>query len=279
MAKILAISSEVVRGHVGNTAARLALQCLGHEVWALPTVILSNHVGHAKVAGLRLEPKLLDEMLEALASNGWIGEIEAVMTGYLPSADHVVLAAEWIARLKRARPRLHVLCDPVLGDDPMGLYVQEDAAVAVRTHLLPIADLITPNRFELAWLTGHDVADRHSARAAARTLPVATVIGTSIPVPGKRELENVLAGTGQTLIARVPKADGPPHGTGDLFAALYLGHVLAGRTPAEALGRAVGGVKAALESSAGLDEMRLAPSHQAWGEAVPWPVTTLGEDG
>ncbi len=48
---VLSIQSDVVHGHVGNGAARFALQRLGYDVWALPTVLLSNHPGHPKFRG------------------------------------------------------------------------------------------------------------------------------------------------------------------------------------------------------------------------------------
>lgn len=276
MARVLAISSEVVRGHVGNSAARLALQRLGHEVWSIPTVILSNHLGYKTIAGTRIEPDLIDKMLNAIEANGWMAQIDAIMTGYLPTAEHVVLTAEWIRRLRPKRDLL-VLCDPVIGDDPMGLYVDASAAEAVRDRLVPIADLITPNRFELEWLTGRPVTGRDTARQAAGGLACTTTIGTSIPVAGEAALDTVLMTGGKAMVTRVPKVQAAQHGTGDFFAALYLGHVLAGRTPTEALGRAVGGVKAALDESMGKDELQLAPSNEAWSAVPPWPVERLDD--
>ena len=89
---VLAISSEVARGHVGNSAARFALNRLGHQVIALPTVMLSNHPGHSHVAGTRIEPDTLRRMLDALDKNGWLAEVDAVLTGYLPTAEHVAVA-------------------------------------------------------------------------------------------------------------------------------------------------------------------------------------------
>src|SRR5690606_40517447 len=89
MARILALSSQVARGHVGLSAIVPALQRLGHEVWPLPTILLSNHPGHAHAAGIHVEPAVLEEMIDALERNGWLGEIEAVITGYLPTAEHV----------------------------------------------------------------------------------------------------------------------------------------------------------------------------------------------
>ncbi|MEZ5773894.1 MAG: pyridoxal kinase [Hyphomicrobiaceae bacterium] len=274
MARILSISSEVARGHVGNTAARFALQRLGHEVWALPTVILSNHPGHAKVSGTRLAPEILAGMIEALAANGWLEGLDAVMTGYLPSAAHVAMVAEALER--RLPAGLPYYCDPVIGDDPDGLYVEEAAAEAVRELLLPRATAIFPNRFELAWLTGRAAGSAAEAVAAGRALGLPLVVATSIPT-GPEHLANLAIGPESMLAAEVARVSPVPHGTGDLLSALMTGHLLSGETTERALGLAVAGVAAAIRASRGLDELALVASQAAWGR--PRPATVTREAG
>ena len=181
MAVVLSITSDVARGHVGNGAIRFALQRLGHEVWALPTVVLSNHPGHAKVAGHRTPPEVLAAMVEALHANGWLKRIDAVLTGYLPTAEHVEVAATAIERVREGVRRLVVLVDPVLGDHPKGLYIEAAAASAIRGRLLPLASLATPNRFELEWFSGRLVTDAADATAAADRLAVPMLLATSVP--------------------------------------------------------------------------------------------------
>ena len=272
MARILAISSQVARGHVGLSAAVFALQRLGHEVWPLPTVLLSNHPGHPKVAGTRIEPDVLTAMVEALADNGWLAEIDAVLTGYLPSAEHVQVAANVVARLRAPGKELLVLVDPVIGDDPRGLYVDVAAAKAIRDALLPLASITTPNRFELAWLSGAPVTDSASAAEAARRLGVRKVLATSIPAADSDRLANLLwSPTGSTEVA-VTRLSTVPHGTGDLLAALYLGHHLNGDAPGQALVSAVDGVQAAIETSAGAGELQLAVAPHRWAETMQ-PLT------
>ena len=256
MARILSISSQVVRGHVGNSAAVVALQRLGHEVWPLPTVVLSNHPGHPKVAGLRIPPETMLAMVVALRDNGWLGEIDAVSTGYLPSAAHVSAAAEVIGMIRTARSDALVLVDPVLGDDPKGLYIEEEAAQAVRDKLLPLADVLTPNRFELAWLSRLPVADAASAATAAEALGVDFLIATSIP-GAVNELINLLHAQENRIQVAVPKRRFAPHGTGDLLAALFLGRMLKRESASAALRAAVAEVEAAIAASAGADELRL----------------------
>ena len=181
MGRILAISSQVARGSVGLSAITAALQRLGHEVVALPTVILSSHLGYPNVAGTKVDVGTLHQMLGALETNGWLAEVDAVLTGYLPSRAHVRFAAEAFARVRAIQPQSLNFCDPVLGDDPEGLYVDPGAAEAVREELLPIADLVSPNRFELSgtiaqneapWEGTVAISDpaRYAAQAFADTL-------------------------------------------------------------------------------------------------------------
>jgi pyridoxine kinase len=285
MARILTISSDVMRGHVGNAATRFALQRLGHAVWALPTIMLSNHPGHRHKAGTRIDPEIGQAMLDALADNGWLGELDAVATGYLPSAGHVEMAARLIGRLRESRPGLLFQCDPVIGDDPGGLYLDAEAATAIRTLLLPLADIITPNRFELAWLSGMPVQGAAAVAPAAASLGRPVTVATSIPGGTARELANVLIDQGGAWLAAVPmvaaglahdaNSGEVPHGTGDLLAALFLGHRLNTAMIVEAFALAVAGVDAAIKASQGRDELDLVQSQLRWSAPDPWPLQKL----
>ncbi|MGC9419866.1 MAG: bifunctional hydroxymethylpyrimidine kinase/phosphomethylpyrimidine kinase, partial [Rhodovulum sp.] len=159
MARIVMLSSWVAHGHVGLSAAAPAVQALGHGVTQLPTTILSNHPGWPRVAGAPLPAPQIAAMIEALAGNGWLAGVDAVLTGYLPTPAHVDLAAGLIERLRTGDVRPRVVVDPVLGDDPDGRYIAADAARALRDRLVPLADILTPNRFELGWLTGLRAVD------------------------------------------------------------------------------------------------------------------------
>jgi pyridoxine kinase len=274
MSSILAISSQVARGHVGLSAVVPALQRFGHDVVALPTVLLSNHPGHERCAGERIEPERLARMLDALAAHGWLREIEAVLTGYLPSPAHVRFAAEAVKRVRAVRLGALVLCDPILGDDPKGLYVEEVAAMGVRDDLLPLADIITPNRFELAWLAGTNVDDISCAVAAARVLPATATLATSIPAPPDR-LGNMLVCGREVVVCHVARRFCVPHGTGDLFSGLVLGHHLRGASLAQALAAASAGVEVAIAASEGCDELALVPALDAIVQAAPLPVAPV----
>lgn len=279
MARILSISSQVVQGFVGNNVTQFVLQRLGHEVWNLPTVLLSNHPGHKIFGGARLNSKILRPVLEALEFGGHLKNVDAVMTGYLPTKEHVFIALDALKLVRKLNPDAVYLYDPALGDDarpgrPEGLFIDVKAAECQRAELLPLADIVTPNRFELEWLTMRPVMDRQSALAAIDQLGADKVLATS--VPGKSgQLSNILAGDDQTLVAEVDNLGIVANGTGDLMAALYMGAVLSGEPEERALGLATAGVKAALEHSSGSDELPLVSSQESWSNVKPVPVKKI----
>lgn len=274
MARVLALSSQVARGHVGLAAIVPALQRLGHDVIALPTILLSNHPGHRTAAGEQVSPDLLQRMLDALDQNGWLGGIDAILTGYLPSAPHVQFAADAIRRVRPQAAHVRVLVDPVLGDAPKGLYIDAAAAAQIRDELMTLADVATPNAFELGWLTSLTVADAGEAVRAATELDARRVLVTSVPAAGGM-MSNILIDkpASEIFAANVSNRGKVPNGTGDLMSALYLGHDL--RRSAQAFALAVAGVDAAIAASVGRDELALAASPDAWAGPAPWPLQKL----
>jgi pyridoxine kinase len=246
--RILIISSYVAHGTVGLQATLPALMRPDFEVTAMPTVILSNHPGHRKCAGTTIATETLAAMLDALDGNGWLTKLDAVFTGYLPSVAHVEWALHTIEHVKALNPKVFVTADPVLGDDPGGLYVGHDTAAAVRDRLLRVADLTTPNRFELAWLTGSPVTDCVSAVSAARSLGTPLVAATSIP-DGNETIANLLITPGHWIAERLVRRPHAPHGTGDYFAGLLLAGLLEAQPHNQALRAATTGVARAIDAS------------------------------
>lgn len=273
MPTVLAISSQVVYGHVGNSASTFALRRLGVHVLPVPTIVLSSHPGISPHATQRIAPDKLDEMLGALAANGWLDRLDALQTGYLPSAVHVAVAAKWARRL-RAKGALYV-CDPIIGDAPAGLYVPEESARAIAEELLPLADVATPNRFELGWFVGAEIADAAGAVAAARALPAASVLATSCPADGK--LANLLVAEAGVWRTEVGAHERVIPGAGDFFAALWLAHVLNGESRVSALALATAGTEAAIAASGG-DGIDIVGTQGLWTAPQPWPVVEIAAD-
>lgn len=237
MRRVLAISSFVAKGSVGLQATLPAFASAGIAAISIPTIVLSNHPGFRACAGTAIACDTLNAILDALDANGWLGAIQAIFTGYLPSAEHARFARSAVERIRSANPSALYLADPVLGDDPSGLYVGRETAVAVRDTLLPLASITTPNRFELAWLSGLEVTDRDTACEAARKLGAASVAATSIPA-GSEYIENVLLTGGEPYVETVKRLADAPHGTGDYFAGVLLAQMLNGFDTATALSNA-----------------------------------------
>ncbi len=259
---VLSIQSEVVYGHVGNGAARFALQRLGNEVWAVPTTLLSSHAGYARVEGEAIAAGLIERLLGGLAANGWLARCDAVLSGYLGSAEQAECVAGVVGRIRGENARMLYCLDPVFGDDGRA-YAKPGVAEAMARTLLPLADIVTPNAFELATLTGVAVHDAKDALVAARRLGRPLVVVTS--VPAGEQIGALAVEAGQAWLATTPRLERAPHGAGDLFAALFLGARLSGAKPPDALARATASVFHILSESvaAGSNEMLLIAGQEA----------------
>src|SRR5690348_12380027 len=154
MPTVLSIQSRVAYGHVGNAASVFPLQCLGVEAWALDTVAFSNHTGHGRWRGSVVAAEAVAELFEGIADLGVLPGIDAVLSGYVGAADTGEVLLDIVARVKQANPLALFCCDPVIGDTDTGSYVREGVAEFFRDRALTLADIVTPNRFELEYLTG-----------------------------------------------------------------------------------------------------------------------------
>jgi pyridoxine kinase len=254
MHRIVVVSSYVAHGTIGLQATCPAFPRDRFEISAIPTVVLSNQPGLKACAGSHLPPEMLLAIISALDANGWISNVDAVFTGYMPTSEHVAAAEDLIAKVKSKNPAARIVVDPILGDDPDGLYIATDAAEAVRDRLLPNADVVTPNRFELAWLTKREIGDAASAADAARTLARPIVVATSIPAPDRR-ICNVLVSEQGAAIETVHRSEAAPHGTGDFFAGRLTAELVLGRPPEEALTAATRATADILANSVGKDHL------------------------
>lgn len=260
---ILSFQSEVIFGHVGQGAARFALQCLGHEVWAVPTVQLSSHAGYATVAGEPVAADLMARLVGGLQANGWLSGCDAILSGYLGHADQSDVVADAVRQVKRANPHALYCLDPVFGDDGCA-YAKRGVAEAMARTLLPLADIVTPNAFELSSLSSAPVHDPAEALEAARRLARPCVVATSVPDGADRVGALVLSGA-EAWFASTPRLQNVPHGAGDLLAALFLGHRLQDRSLKDALSLGVVTVFQMLKESVrlGTSEMPLVAKRQA----------------
>ena len=246
---ILSIQSAVVYGHVGNSAAALPLERLGFEVWRLDTVSFSNHPGHGAFAGRVTPAPELRQLLDGIARLGVLGQCEGVLTGYMGEAENAAVAADAVRRVKQANAVALYLLDPVIGDEGRS-YVRPGVAEAIRDDLLPLADVVKPNLFELAWLTGRPVGTIEETKLAARALlsrgPEAVIVTALARDPSA---EMLAVGAEGAWLAKAPYVARGFNGTGDLMAALVLGHWLKGEPLARVLALAASGVAEAIRAT------------------------------
>lgn len=247
--QVLSISSQVAYGPVGNSASVPALEAAGFTVLQIPTIILSNHPGLGKPSGVKLPAAEIEAILKSLESLGALDACLGVMTGYFASPDQIKVAASFIHKMKDKNLSLYVLVDPVLGDDG-SLYVSSEVATAIRDELLPLASCITPNCFELGWLSGKPVSNKAEVLLAAATLPHMEILATSIPLSAD-SLATLAIGGSDCAETISPVKPGVPHGTGDFLAGLYFAARLNGFESREALKLSTGILDSAISRSLG----------------------------
>jgi pyridoxine kinase len=262
---VIVVSSHVVRGSVGNRTVVFALETLGFPVWAVPTIALSWHPGHGPATRIVPPAEQFSALLADLERAPWLGEVGAVLSGYLGNPEQAQAVASLVQAVKARNPAALYLCDPVLGDYAEGLYVQEATALAVRDRLMPLADIATPNRYELGWMAGADLPDLKSTVAAALAAAPATMLVTSAPSMIADGTGNLLVDTKQVLLAEHRIIEKPPKGPGDLTAATFLARILAGQPAEKALQSATATVYEVVARAAkrGSDELQLAIDAQS----------------
>ena len=228
---ILSIQSWVSYGHVGNASAVFPLQRLGAEVWAVNTVQFSNHTGYGAWRGTVFGAELIHELVEGIAERGALARCDAVLSGYMGSAEigDAILAAA--ARAKAANGAAMYCCDPVIGDVGRGVFVRPGIPDFMRDRAVPAADILTPNQFELEWMTGQQVTSLASAKAAIAALQAKgprCVLVTSLRTEDTpADAIELLAGEGgEFWRLRTPLLPLSINGAGDAIAALFLFHRL-----------------------------------------------------
>ena len=260
MPTVLSVQSRVAYGHVGNAAAVFPLQCLGVEAWALDTVAFSNHTGHGKWRGEVIAAEAVATLFAGIADLGVLSDVDAVLSGYIGTAETGAVLLDIVVKVKAANPRAMFCCDPVIGDIDTGPYVREGVAEFFRDAALERADIVTPNRFELEFLTGRQIAGLGDAAAAAAMLRgrgPRIVLVTSLDVaPGA--LTMLASGPGGAWVVETPQLPVMLNGCGDVTAALFLGNLLNGASLADALSHTAASMFAVIETTVALGRYELA---------------------
>ncbi|MDZ4031382.1 pyridoxal kinase PdxY [Kluyvera ascorbata] len=170
MNNILAIQSHVVFGHAGNSAAEFPMRRLGANVWPLNTVQFSNHTQYGQWTGCVMPPAHLTEIVQGIAAIDQLKRCDAVLSGYLGSAEQGEHILGIVRQVKAANPQAKFFCDPVMGHPEKGCIVAPGVAEFHKRYAMPASDIIAPNLIELDILAGRDVKDVDDAVLAAREL-------------------------------------------------------------------------------------------------------------
>ncbi|WP_035919213.1 pyridoxal kinase PdxY [Knoellia sinensis] len=244
---ILSIQSSVAYGHVGNSAAVFPLQRLGVEVWPVHTVHFSNHTGYGAWRGPLMAPGDVREVVTGIEEREAMPGIDAVLSGYQGGEEIGDVILDAVARVKGANPGAIYACDPVMGNAKSGCFVHPAIPVLLRERVVPQADLITPNQFELGFLTETEpetLEDTLASVERAREMGPSTVLVTSVLRPDRPEgtIEMLAVHGDGAWIVQTPQLPMKANGSGDVTAALFTAHLLDTGDAGVALGRTVSSV-------------------------------------
>lgn len=269
--KVLSIQSAVAYGHVGNSAAVFPLQRIGVEVMPVYTVNFSNHTGYGAWRGPMISPDDVSAVITGVEERGVFPQIDVVLSGYQGGEGIADVILDAVARVKAANPDAVYACDPVMGNATSGCFVAPAIPVLLRDRVVPAADIITPNQFELGFLTETDPTDLDSTLAsvdAARAMGPRTVLVTSVQRPDRPAgtIEMLAVDDGGAWIVRTPHIPMKANGSGDVTAALFTAHYRNTGSAAEALARTTSSVFDLLTRTheSGQRELQLVESQEAY---------------
>lgn len=274
MKTILSIQSHVAFGYVGNRAAVFPLQRMGYDVSAVHTVQFSNHTGYGSWTGEIFSAENIRSVIKGLQDRGLFASLGGILSGYLGDASLGEVVFETVEAVRRENPNVIYCCDPVMGDVGRGLFVKPNIPDVFRDRALALADILTPNLYELEVLTGTTIKTMADARSACHTLHargVKTVLVTSLILDATpHDKIEMLASChdGSAYIVQTPRLDlqPAPNGSGDLTAALFLGNMMHHNDVADALARTAEAVFATFETTArsGTRELALIMAQEAF---------------
>ena len=227
--KVLSIQSSVAYGHVGNSAAVFPLQRMGIEVMPVFTVQFSNHTGYGAWRGPLLSGDDVREVVTGIEERGGLDDVDIVLSGYQGGSDIGDAILDAVTRVKRRSPGAIYACDPVLGNATSGCFVQPEVQELIRDRVVPHADLLTPNQFELGFLTGTDpkaLDETLDAVELLRAQGPRTVLVTSVERPDRPAdtIEMLAVGDSGAWIVQTPHLPFHANGSGDVTAALFSAH-------------------------------------------------------
>lgn len=237
--KVLILSSTVASSRVGASAASFCLQRLGIETIVLPTTLMGRHPGWGTPGGASVPTETLRDVWTGVKAQDI--SFDAVLTGYMGEDTHIQLGVDIIRHVKRTNPKALIAVDPVMGDHGR-LYIAETRATAIIEHLIPTADFITPNVWELEFIQKH-----------LNQLPPSLITS----VPDEAKIGAVWQDNAERWQVSHTKFKAVPHGGGDSLAALFLGRRLLGDSAKIALAKSVSSIFEIMRGADTLDSGEL----------------------
>lgn len=269
--RILSIQSAVAYGHVGNSAAVFPLQRMGHEVMAVPTVVYSNHTGYGHWKGPMISGQDVREIVQAIDVRGGLSDTALILSGYQGGDDIGQAILDSVALTKERNPNALYSCDPVLGSALKGCFVSPEVQSLIRDRVVPKADVITPNQFELGFLTGTDPRSLEETLEAVdmvRKTGPSTVLVTSVDRPDVSDdvIEMLAVSDEGAWLVQTPRLDFHPSGSGDVTAAIFASSLVDTGSVPQALARTADSVFDLIETTyeAGQTELRLIEAQEAF---------------
>ncbi|MFJ4160591.1 pyridoxal kinase PdxY [Microbacterium testaceum] len=269
--KVLSIQSAVAFGHVGNSAAVFPLQRIGVEVLPVYTVNFSNHTGYGAWRGPLIAPDDVAAVIQGIEDRGVFPEIDVVLSGYQGGEGIADVIIDAVARVKKANPDAVYACDPVMGNAKSGCFVAPAIPVLLRERVVPVADILTPNQFELGFLTDTQPGSIDSTLESADMLRARgprTVLVTSVERPDREPdtIEMMVVDDAGAWIVQTPLIPMKANGSGDVTAALFTAHYRRTGDAADALARTASSVFDLLSNTfeAGSRELRLVESQESY---------------
>ncbi|MCG9624223.1 pyridoxal kinase PdxY [Vibrio mediterranei] len=263
MKGVISIQSHVVYGHAGNSSAVFPLQRMGFEVWPIHTVQFSNHTQYQQGwTGKAFSAEDISELIAGIDNIGQLKDCNAVLSGYQGSAEQCLAVKDAVTKVKQRNPDAIYVCDPVMGDPEKGCIVPQGTTEYLVNDVMPMADVIVPNQFELSQFTQMDIESLEDAVAAcqkALRLGPKMVLVKHLHSISNDKFTMMLATQEGCFIAQRPHLTftKQPVGVGDLISALFTAGLLKGWTAEQAFAHANNASYAILKETQNRQEWEL----------------------
>jgi pyridoxine kinase len=251
---ILSIQSCVSYGHVGNSAVTFPLQRLGVEVWPIHTVLFSNHTGYGQWGGRVFDIAAVRDVFLGIKERGVLNKCSAMLSGYMGSKELGNVMIEAILELRKLNPNIIYCCDPVMGDVGRGFFVKEGIPEFFKEEMIKYATIITPNHFELEYLSDQKVNTIEDAIEASNKIlskgPQVVLI-TSLLLKDNltSNISMMAVHKNSVYIVTTPYIPITLNGTGDITAALFTHFYLKYKTIEKALEETISRVFSIIEET------------------------------